>query len=85
MPSSPPAAVQLESTSNATTGRTHTGFGFYGTVAFHTKEDGSFESLWFASPVADGLWALQWNETEGSEAMLPVTLKSTPPSSSVSS
>jgi hypothetical protein len=79
-PSSPPGAVQLEDPRKPSTGRSNTGFTFYGTVAFHTAADGSFESFWLAKPDSDGLWSLQWNETGDVDSGLPVTLKSTPPS-----
>lgn len=67
--------------SNSTTGLTKTGFGFYGTVAFLFPDDGSFQSAWSAIPSeVDGVYTLEWNQTDASVGAIPLTIKSTPPS-----
>ncbi|KAI9146804.1 hypothetical protein HJFPF1_13372 [Paramyrothecium foliicola] len=80
-PSSSSNEVRLDDESNSTSSRVRDGFDFYGSVAFHKKSDGSMESVWSASPSdVDGLWSLLWNVTGRAESVVPVTLKSTPPS-----
>jgi hypothetical protein len=67
--------------SNSTEDLVSTGFGFYGTVAFLFPSDGSFQSSWSAIPSEiDGVWTLEWNQTDASTGAIPLTIKSTPPS-----
>ena len=51
---------------------------FYGQVAFVVDSAGAWESLFCAVPtVDDGIWSLNWNETDASA--IPLSVKETAP------
>ncbi|KAI2470211.1 hypothetical protein F4781DRAFT_186475 [Annulohypoxylon bovei var. microspora] len=73
--------VAFSNSTNSTTGRSSSGFTFYGQFLLHNT-DGSLKSMWYALPSGqDGIWTLNWNSTgDDTDGQVIVTLKATAPS-----
>ncbi|KAI0887736.1 uncharacterized protein GGS22DRAFT_88557 [Annulohypoxylon maeteangense] len=75
------------STTNSTTGRSASGFVFYGQYLFHQNTGGNLQSMWYALPSdQDGVWTLNWNSTgDDTDGQVIVTLRAVAPSTDASS
>ncbi|KAF3809611.1 hypothetical protein GCG54_00012898 [Colletotrichum gloeosporioides] len=71
----------LESNSSST-GRQTSGFAFYGNFVLVEADDGSYESLWYATATeTDGIYNLRWNETgDDTDDKIILNLRRTAPS-----
>ncbi|KAI1100368.1 hypothetical protein F4804DRAFT_47697 [Jackrogersella minutella] len=74
--------VAFSNSSNSTTGRSGSGFVFYGSFLFHKNTEGGLKSMWYALPSdTDGVWSLNWNSTgDDTTGQVLITLKTTAPS-----
>jgi hypothetical protein len=78
-PGAPPG--QISFVSNSTSDVVTSGWLFYGHVAILENSDGSWLTLFYATPTdVTGVWTLSWNETDTTTSAVPVTLKDSPPS-----
>ncbi|KAJ3548170.1 hypothetical protein NM208_g1139 [Fusarium decemcellulare] len=71
----------LNATHNGTSAMVTDGFSFYGAIAFATN-NGAMVSQWQGIPSrVDGVYSLQWNNTEETDGAVIFTLKATKPNS----
>ncbi|KAI0899030.1 hypothetical protein F4806DRAFT_322590 [Annulohypoxylon nitens] len=75
--------VSFSNSTNSTTGRSSSGFLFYGQYLFHQSTGGDLKSEWYALPSGqDGVWSLNWNSTgDDTDGKVIVTLRAIAPSS----
>ncbi|KAI1211176.1 uncharacterized protein F4807DRAFT_419281 [Annulohypoxylon truncatum] len=74
--------VSFSNSSTNSSGRSASGFIFYGQYLFHQASSGDLKSMWYALPSGqDGIWTLNWNSTgDTTEGQVIVTLRAVAPS-----